>query len=191
MTSVRRIVAEQRRYVVPLAIAAVANLAAYLFVVYPLDMRSSTQQSRAAAAAASLRSAQAEYAAAENRATSRERAEQELGTFYGKVLPADFAAARRLTHTTIPELAQKSSVIFQKSSWEEDQTKSTGSLGHWKIRVVLQGDYENLRRFIYNLETAPQFVIIDDVTLTQAEAEKPLTLTLELSTYYRLAGNGA
>ncbi len=52
--------------------------------------------------------------------------------------------------------------------------------------MVLQGEYENIRRFVYELETAPEFVIIDDVTLTQADAAKPLTLTLELSTYYRL-----
>ena len=33
------------------------------------------------------------------------------------------------------------------------------------IRMVLQGDYENLRQFIFELESAPEFVIIDDVTL--------------------------
>ena len=55
---------------------------------------------------------------------------------------------------------------------------------------MLQGDYEGIRRFIYALETAPEFVIIDDVSLAQAEANKPLTLTLELSTYYRLGDNG-
>jgi hypothetical protein len=33
-------------------------------------------------------------------------------------------------------------------------------------------------------------VIIDDVTLAQNDAGKPLTLTLELSTYFRLGVNG-
>ena len=52
--------------------------------------------------------------------------------------------------------------------------------------MVLQGDYESVRRFVYALETAPQFVIIDDMTLVQGEAGKPLTLTLALSTYFRV-----
>jgi hypothetical protein len=56
--------------------------------------------------------------------------------------------------------------------------------------MLLEGDYEHLRRFIYELETSPAFVIIDDVTLAQNDPEKPLTLTLELSAYYRLGANG-
>jgi Tfp pilus assembly protein PilO len=56
--------------------------------------------------------------------------------------------------------------------------------------MVVQGDYENVRKFIHALETAPEFVVIDDVSLTQgAEPSSPLVLTLELSTYYRLGGN--
>ena len=56
--------------------------------------------------------------------------------------------------------------------------------------MVLQGDYESFRQFIYELESAPEFVIIDDVTLAQNDPTKPLTLTLQLSTYYRLGANG-
>jgi len=37
---------------------------------------------------------------------------------------------------------------------------------------------------------SPEFVIIDDVTLAQDDPGKPLLLTLELSTYYRLESNG-
>jgi len=34
-------------------------------------------------------------------------------------------------------------------------------------------------------------VIIDDVSLAQTDTSKPLTLQLELSTYYRLGANGS
>jgi len=56
--------------------------------------------------------------------------------------------------------------------------------------MVLQCDYESFRQFIYELETTPEFIIIDDLTLSESEANKPLNLTLELSTYYRLGANG-
>jgi hypothetical protein len=47
-----------------------------------------------------------------------------------------------------------------------------------------------VRRFIYELESAPEFVIIDGVTLAQGDSGKPLTLSLELSTYYLLGAHG-
>ena len=62
-------------------------------------------------------------------------------------------------------------------------------LGHLKVRIVLQGSYDALRQFIYALETAPEFVIIDDMSLAQNDLTKPLSLTLGLSTYYRLDVN--
>ena len=51
--------------------------------------------------------------------------------------------------------------------------------------MVLSGDYESIRDFIYELESAPEFVIIDDVTLAESD-EAEQTLTIDLSTYFRL-----
>jgi hypothetical protein len=56
--------------------------------------------------------------------------------------------------------------------------------------MVLEGDYDSVRRFIYELETAPAFVIIDDVTLAQADPNGLLAVSLELSAYYRTGPNG-
>ena len=60
-----------------------------------------------------------------------------------------------------------------------------------ETRIVLEGDYESLRQLLYELETAPEFLIVDDVSVTQSEMNKPLMLTLDVSTYYRLGANGA
>ena len=88
-------------------------------------------------------------------------------------------------------LARKMNVKFVERRTEIDQPEHDSRVGRLKIRTELQGDYENLRQFIYQLESSPEFVIIDDVTMTQNDPAKPLTLTIELSTYYRLdAANG-
>jgi hypothetical protein len=63
-------------------------------------------------------------------------------------------------------------------------------LGHMTIRMILRGEYPDLRQFIYALERAPEFVILDAVTLTEAADSDELTLALELSTYYRLKADG-
>jgi len=68
--------------------------------------------------------------------------------------------------------------------------KKDSRLGVLAVRTQWQGDYQSLRHFIYELESAPAFVIIDDVALSQNEPDKPLTLVLQLSTYYRLSTNG-
>ena len=58
------------------------------------------------------------------------------------------------------------------------------------LRTRWQCDYESFRQFIYALESASPFVIIDDVTLTQNDPARPLQLTIDISTYYRLGTNG-
>jgi predicted TIM-barrel fold metal-dependent hydrolase len=123
--------------------------------------------------------------------TGKSRAEQALSTFYDKVLPPDLAAARRLTYAALPALARKTNVKYEQSRYEAEPARGKDArVARLKIHVALQGEYENLRRFIYELESAPEFVIIDDVMLSQSEAGKPLLLTLQLSTYYRLGANG-
>ena len=112
-------------------------------------------------------------------------------TFYDKVLPAGFSTARQLTAATIPQLAKKAGVRFLQRRTEVDDTNSSKTgLERLAIHVVLEGDYEGLRRFIFDLESAPEFVIIDEVTLSQSDPTKPLTLALDMSTYFRTGANG-
>jgi Type II secretion system (T2SS), protein M subtype b len=195
MTLVKRIIVEKKPLLVPLALALFVNVAVYALVVYPLETKAASASDRAAAAAQSLSAAKGDLAAARGLVTGKSHADQELATFYNKVLPADFAAAQRMTYAWVPALARKTNVRYEARHQEiEAARESSGKsahLGRLKTRVVLQGDYENIRQFVYDLETAPEFVIIDDVSIAQTEANRPLSLTLELSTYYRLGANGS
>jgi hypothetical protein len=186
----KRIVAEKRSIIWPLAIAALVNVGVYALVVYPLSRKSMGAADRAAAAAASRKSAEQDFAGARGLVAGKSRADQELSTFYDKVLPASLPAAVRLTYTTLPTVARKANVKFVARRFEPLVPGRDARLGRLHIFVSLQGEYEALRQFIYDLETAPEFVIIDDVSLAQAEMGKPLTLTLELSTYYPLSAHG-
>ena len=190
MTLLKRILAEKRAVIAPLALALLVNVAVYALVVYPLGVKSAGVADRAATAALALRAAERDQIAARAVVTGKSRAEQELATFFDKVLPADLRAARRTTYARLPALARQANVKYEERRFEIDQASNTARLGHLRIRMVLQGEYDGLRKFIYELETTPEFIIIDDVTLSQAQADKPLTLTLELSTYYRLGANG-
>ena len=64
--------------------------------------------------------------------------------------------------------------------------ESGSTLTRLQIRMVLTGTYPDMRTFIYQLETAPEFVVIDNVQLAQgADGGESLVVTLDLSTYYR------
>ena len=186
----KRILIEKRAVIAPLVIALLANIAAYALWVYPLGVKSATAVDRAAAAAQSLKAAEQDLANARALVTGKSRAEQEIATFYDKVLPADFSSARRLTYTTLPSLARKANVKMLERREEIDKTQKDARLGILHIQTQWEGDYDGLRRFIYELESDPAFVIIDDVQIIQQEATKPLNLRLTLSTYYR-QGQGA
>ncbi len=185
MTLLRRILTEKRAAIVPLALLILVDVLAYVLVVYPLERRAAGAADRAANSAAALRAAGRDHDAARAVLTGRARAQQELATFYDKVLPADFIAARSITYSRPPALARKANLQYSGGSFAIDQTLKEGRVGRLVTKIALQGDYESLRRFIFDLETAPEFIIIDSVALAQGDASKPLTFDIELSTYFR------
>lgn len=189
MTLLQRILREKRSIIMPLLVALLVNIAAYVLVVRPLGEKSATAADRAQTASKNLAAAEADRDAARALVAGKKLAEQELTTFYGKVLPADLSAARRMTYAALPALARRANVRYDASRTMIEPVKNQ-RLGRLKISMVLEGDYDNVREFIYELETTPTFVIIDDVTLAQKDPDKPLALSLELSAYFRTGPNG-
>jgi hypothetical protein len=51
----------------------------------------------------------------------------------------------------------------------------------------LSGDYRDVRRFIYALETTPEFIVLENVNLNSAgdTQDRGLAMTLNIATYYR------
>lgn len=181
----RRVATEKRTVVVPLAVALLANLALYALAVYPLTIKVASVERRAAAAERDRLAAEGDHAAARATLTGKDQAARELDTFYRDVLPVDLPGARRLTYLRIAQLARQASLRYERRSVEREDSKD-GRLTRLRITMVLEGDYDHVRQFIYQLETAPEFVVIDDVALAEgADASSPLFLTLELSTYFK------
>ena len=185
----KRIVREKRVLVIPLVLAAVANAAAYGLWVYPLGVKSAGAADRALAATKALQAAEAEHSGARELVLGKSRADEELATFFQKVVPADLSAARRLTYATLPALAKKSGVKLVNRRYEVETPEKNARLGLLRVQTQWQCDYQSFRQFVHAVESASAFVIIDDVVLTQSDINKPLTLTLQLSTYYRLGAD--
>jgi hypothetical protein len=186
----RRVLVEKRSIIVPLAAAALVNIGVYALVVYPLGVKSAGAADRATNATRSLQAAEQDFAGAKALVTGKSRAEQELTTFYGKVLPASQMAAVRLTYLPLTGIAKKTHVTLIARHWQSEIPEKDARLARLKVLASLAGDYQSFRQFIYELETAPEFVIIDHLAISLSDVEKPLAFTLELSTYYPLGTNG-
>jgi Tfp pilus assembly protein PilO len=179
-----RALQEKRRLIVPLAVAAVVNVVVYFAVVYPLSARTASVEVRAQMAVAKAANAANTLRAAEATRAGRARADEQLTRFYAEILPRDQAGARRITYLRLAKLAEESNLDYESRNAKVQQDRDS-ELEHLDMTMVLTGEYRDIRQFVHTLDSAPEFVIIRDVALAQNEPDQPLTLTLELSTYYR------
>ena len=185
MTLLRRIYAEKRAVLLPLGLALLANVLAYVLVVRPLAAKSAGAADRAVLAVTAREAAEREEVAARALVAGKAQADEELNAFYGKVLPANLVAARRMTYASIPALAERTNVQYRRRQYDPEEVEKGDRLGRLNIRMELAGDYEDIRDFLFALESAPEFVILDEVTLTETSSEDALTLLVSLSTYFR------
>lgn len=190
--SLRRIFDEKRRLMIPVLGGLALNIVLYVAVVYPLDARVRSTERRAEAATAQLRAAEREDAAARDAAQGRERTDAALRAFYKDVLPPNFAQARQATYLRLSQLAEQHNLEQSRRSTDSQLAKES-SLARMRITMSLQGNYEDIRRFIHQLESGTDFIVIDSIAIRQggAEAGSALALELNLSTYYHARPNGA
>ncbi len=191
MTPFARILSEKRRLIWPLAIVLVANAAVFALVVYPLSQKVALGQQDADVATLALNNARRDYANARATVTGKSQADTELQRFYGDVLPPDMSGARRITNLPISQLANEANLIVNRQTSQTVAIRDSG-LSRFTQTAVLTGAYRDIRQFIYRLETRPEFIVIENVDLTQNENDESggITVTLEIATYYRTGGNG-
>ena len=181
----RRILDEHRRSIIPLVLLLVVNALAYALLVYPLSQRVANVTQRTAAAEQALTAARRDYAQASGTLTGKSRAATELATFYSSVLPANQDEARRQTHLRLAQLAREAHLRYGHVTNEIEPLRGS-SLTRLKIQMELSGTYADMRAFVHELETSPEFVVIDNVELaSEPQAANTLTVKLALSTYYR------
>jgi hypothetical protein len=182
----KRVLADHRRWLVPVGLVLLINVVVLAAVVLPLRQSVQSGADRAEVSAQSLREAMADLKDAEATRDSQSQASTDLDRFYASVLPSDFPTARRMAHLKLSQLARSHDVDF-KSGTANTESLRESTLERLIVRYSLTGDWDDIRQMIYEIETGADFVVIDNVRLVEgAEANAPLSLDLELSTYYRV-----
>lgn len=180
-----RVLREHRAALLPLGILLAINVLVLLLWVLPLTSSAAANRTSAETAEQTQRTAENEFKQAEATREGKARATTELETFYEQVLPADPTAARRMLQTKLQLLAREHGLGYERGATQVEEIRGS-SLERMLSTIQLNGDYEDIRAFIYDLETADDFIVIDNLVLAEGvESNAPLSFSLELSTYYR------
>lgn len=192
MTDFSRIFAEKRSLVWPLALVLIANAVVYGLVVYPMSQKVAMGEQEATAANFALLTARREHANARATVTGKGQADAELKKFYSDVLPPDLSGARRISYLPLEHLAEESNLRLERQSLSPDE-RNQGGLAKLTTTATLTGEYRDIRKFLHQLETRPEFIVLENVDLTQNESEmsRGITVTVQVATYFRTGGNGS
>ena len=183
MTLLTRILHEKRTPITVVAIILAIDVV-LVFAVYSWSTRASLAETRAAQAMEQRVQAQVTHAAVSATSANKTNADSELQGFYTEMLPSGLAGARIISSPFLVKLAEDTNLVLERQTSLPE--KERGSLvARLRTTMVLAGEYEDIRQFIYELETAPGFILIEEVVLSQGdESEEALVLTLGVSTYY-------
>lgn len=190
----RRIFTERRSVLVPLVALLVIDVALLAGVVFPLKKAVANDTIAAEASHFATSVAAQRLKQMQGARTSRDRAEQELTKFYGKVLPQSQVAAGKLALVEVSRLARENNLTLGARSFEDEVIKDS-PLQRLTTKVELLGDYGAILHFIYDVETSEAFLAIRSVQLSQATRQQSnsgqLQLALEIATYYRVPATPA
>lgn len=177
---------EHRAWLVPLAIVLIVNVVVLIAVVMPLSSSVAANEQRELATQQNLAAAEQDLKNAEALRDGKAQATTDLEAFYKEVLPQDVSAARRLTHIRLAQMAKEHDVLYEQGSTSLQVVKDS-SLSRLHVTMQLTGAYADVRSFLHALETSKDFVVIDNMNLSQGGEQgraSALSLSLVVSTYY-------
>jgi len=186
MADLRRMLTEKRGIILPLGVAVLANVLLFVVVLFPLSRQVANAHDEARVQQEQLRTAKEDFERAKRTVSGKDQAGKALQKFYADVLPASASIARGLTFTRLSQLAQASNVKLEHGTNVVSHEKGS-SLSKLTTSYTLTGEYPDVRRFIYSLETTPEFIVLENVALTSAagQQERGLAMTLNIATYFR------
>jgi Tfp pilus assembly protein PilO len=184
MSLTSRVFAERRRILVPVLAFLGLNLAGLGGVFWLQRMVDGAEDARMQAIL-DLDVARRRETAAKAARAGKERADVELKQFYSEILPKDFPRAVSVVNFWLGKTAESARLRFRAGQWDEETVRGS-QLKKVTGQVTLVGEYADIRRFLFEVEAAEEFVIIEKVELSQPNATAGSTqieLALSVATY--------
>ncbi|MGN6186454.1 MAG: hypothetical protein ACTHQM_22700 [Thermoanaerobaculia bacterium] len=183
---------EKQWLLIVLAILLIANTVFFFTYRVQYQSRLDALDERLAQAQGQLDEAKRARASAEQTLKGFHSVEKDVAVVYDEYWSTE---GKRLTEmiAEVKRLATASNLIPQSYSFDRrvavganQQQRTKGEVGAVEVGVsfVVLGTYEQTRRLINLLELSNQFVIIDQISLAQADGER-LSLNLHIKTIFR------
>ena len=159
MTLLRRALVEKRPLVLLVVAVVAVDAALYALVI-------SSSRARAVA---------------ERRA---ERAESGHDEARQGLAAAEAARAGTTTAAAAVDSFYRDALVMEQRVTVSDRVEE-GRLGRLRMTMRLEGDYRNLRRFVYALETGAEFIVIEEIALRDGDRDDSVqVLTIGLAIYF-------
>ena len=183
----RRVLTERRTVVVPLLAAFVLNIGALILGVLPLRQAVKSAEDASVSARLSLAAAKLADKNAKDARAGKDRADAEMKKFYSEILPRSFQEAKTIAVFWLEKTARESRVSLKSGTYTEKLQQEPSTLVRVTGKATLVGEYADIRRFLYEVETAEQFVVIESLELSTAgtvQSGNLLEVSLDIATYY-------
>ena len=86
------------------------------------------------------------------------------------MLPADHDGRAPVTFTRLAELARQANVKLEHGT-NAIKHREGQQAAKLTTSYELAGDYRDMRKFIYSLETAPEFIVLENVELAAGDRD--------------------
>ena len=184
MHLLQRILTEKRWAITVVTVSIVIDLALYALAVLPWSVAVTNARQRVVIANSSLTAAVQARAAAQATVDGKLEADQELQNFYKEILPTDLSEARGITFARLEQAASRNNLVMERRSSSTDH-EAGSRLARLQMTMFLKGDYRDMRGFLSDLEASDDFIVIEEISLSQDNAsENTEVLTLGLATYF-------
>lgn len=171
------------------ALAVLMALVAYFFWVVPSDRELAKNRSEADRLEAELASAKTKYGEITDTETQLARIVGSIDEFETRFLPVtttgqaalyqrmnSLIAAYGLTNTTGPDYAPLEAADMNQPGEQTDEEKGRSKFRSLYpgvyVSTTVEGSYQNIRRFIREIETGREFIVVSAVELAPSDTEK-------------------
>ena len=181
----RRIFTENRISTTLVVTGLLTTTVFYFGGVYPLERRVDQARALNAGTSRELDDVQAIYEKVRARLEREELATADIESFYAEILPKDLPTARDIAYVKLADLAAAKNLVMERRN-TQSVLDEFGGLVRLQTDMLLAGQWVDIRSFIATLEGGSDFLVIEDIVLSQREDRAaPVALAIEVATYYR------
>lgn len=181
----RRIFTENRISTTLVVTGLLTTTVFYFGGVYPLERRVDQTRALNAGTSRELDDVQAIYEKVRARLEREELTTADIERFYAEILPKDLPTARDIAYVKLADLAATKNLVMERRN-TQSVLDEFGGLVRLQTDMLLAGQWADIRSFIATLEGGSDFLVIEDIVLSQREDRAaPVALAIEVATYYR------